>query len=118
MCGCSHMPLIGDLTCSPGMCPDWESNWRPFDLQTGAQSTEPHQPGLYLLGFVARSYGGLSSWHQNPGIGACCGAGTPHSQDIPPKFLSTPLGCGTSWFRVSTSLPLLPVWMDVVSLTP
>ena len=24
----SHVPLVGDLACNPGMCPDWESNWR------------------------------------------------------------------------------------------
>ena len=35
-----------DLACNPGMYPDWESNQRPFGLQAGAQSTEPHQPGL------------------------------------------------------------------------
>ena len=29
-----------------GMCPDWESNQRLFVSQTGAQSTELHQPGL------------------------------------------------------------------------
>ena len=47
MCGClSHAPPTGDLAYKPGMCPDWESNWRPFGLQAGAQSTEPHQPGL------------------------------------------------------------------------
>ena len=34
-----------DLACNPGMCPDWESNQRPFVLQASAQSTEPHQPG-------------------------------------------------------------------------
>ncbi|XP_053785577.1 CYFIP-related Rac1 interactor B isoform X1 [Desmodus rotundus] len=38
------MPTTGDLACYPGMCPDWESNQHPFGLQTGAQSTEPHQP--------------------------------------------------------------------------
>ena len=38
----------GDPACNPGMCPDWESNQQPFDLQAGAQSTEPHQPGLFL----------------------------------------------------------------------
>ena len=26
--------------------PDWESNHGPFGLQTGAQATEPHEPGL------------------------------------------------------------------------
>ena len=40
------MPPTGDLAHNPGMCPDWESNWRPFGLQAGSQSTEPHQPGL------------------------------------------------------------------------
>ena len=42
---CSHW----DLARNPGMCPDWESNWRPFGLQAGAQSFEPHQPGLDLI---------------------------------------------------------------------
>ena len=37
----SHAPPTGDLTCNPGMCPDWESNWGPFGSQAGAQSTEP-----------------------------------------------------------------------------
>ena len=39
----SHAPPIGDLAHNPGVCPDWEPNWRLFDLQAGAQSTEPHQ---------------------------------------------------------------------------
>ena len=43
------LPLIckptGDLACNPGMCPDWESNHRPFGFQDGTPSTEPHQPG-------------------------------------------------------------------------
>ena len=30
---------------NPGMCPDWESNLRPFGSQAGVQSTEPHEPG-------------------------------------------------------------------------
>ena len=42
----SNAPPTGDLACNPGMCPDWESNRRPFGLQAGAQSTEPHQPGF------------------------------------------------------------------------
>ena len=42
----SHTPPTGDLACNPGTCPDWESNQRPFGLQAGTQSTEPHQPGL------------------------------------------------------------------------
>ena len=42
----SHIPPTGDLACNAGICPDWESNWRPFGLQTGTQFMEPHQPGL------------------------------------------------------------------------
>ena len=57
MCGC--------LSCVPhwgpgpqprlGMCPDWESNWQPFGSWARAQSTEPHQPGLFVLrsGFLS-----------------------------------------------------------------
>ena len=50
MCGrLSHTPHpTGDLARNPGMCPDWESKQRPFALQAGAQSTEPHQPGQFL----------------------------------------------------------------------
>ena len=44
----SHATPTWDLTCNPGMCPDWESNQRPFGTQAGTQSTEPHQPGLNL----------------------------------------------------------------------
>ena len=54
-----------------------------------------------LLVFAARSYGGLSSWLWNPGLGGLCGARTPHSQDIPPEFLSITRGCGTRLFCVS-----------------
>ena len=42
----SHAPPPGDLASNPGMCPNWESNWRPFGLQAGTPSTEPHQLGL------------------------------------------------------------------------
>ena len=44
----SRVPPTGDLAHNPGMCPDWESNQRPFGSQAGAQSTEPHQPGLII----------------------------------------------------------------------
>ena len=49
MCGCL------DLAHNPGMCPDWESNQRPFGLQAGAQSTEPHQPGPEFISKASRS---------------------------------------------------------------
>ena len=45
----SLAPPIRDLDHNPGMCPDWELNWRPFGSQACAQSTEPHQPGLFQL---------------------------------------------------------------------
>ena len=45
----SRVPSTGDMARNPGMCPDWESNQRPFALQCGAQSTEPHQPGLHSI---------------------------------------------------------------------
>ena len=41
----SHASPNRDLARNPGMCPDWESNQRPFCLQAGTQSTEPHQLG-------------------------------------------------------------------------
>ena len=48
----SHMPPTRDLAHDPGMCPDWESNQRPFGLQAGTQSTEPHQPGRVYIFFT------------------------------------------------------------------
>ena len=53
MCVASHTPLTGDLACNPGMCPDWESNCRPFGSQASTQSTEPHQPGLVPRSMIA-----------------------------------------------------------------
>ena len=38
-------PPTGDLACSPGRCPDWESNQQPPGSQAGTQSTEPHRSG-------------------------------------------------------------------------
>ena len=47
----SRAPPTGDLAHNQGKCPDWVLNWRPFGLQAGAQSTEPHQLGLMMVGF-------------------------------------------------------------------
>ena len=41
-----HTPLSRDLARNPGTCPDWAWNQRPFGLQGGTQSTEPHQARL------------------------------------------------------------------------
>ena len=43
------MPPTGDLAQNPGLFPDWESNWWPFGLQAGTQSTEQQQPGSITL---------------------------------------------------------------------
>ena len=51
----SCAPLSGDLACNPGMCPDWESNYQPFGLQVGTQSTKPHQPGRNTSFFKIRA---------------------------------------------------------------
>ena len=45
----SCVPPTGNLAHNPGTCPDWESNQRPFGLQTHPQSTELHQPGLIFI---------------------------------------------------------------------
>ena len=37
------------------MYPDWELNRWPFGLQAGAQSTEPHRPGLYYKSLKHRT---------------------------------------------------------------
>ena len=42
-------PLLGTWPHNPGMCPDWELSQGPFSSQAGTQSTEPHQPGLYIV---------------------------------------------------------------------
>ena len=58
------MPPTRDLSGSPGMCPGWESNRWPFGLQSGAQPTEPHQPGqISVLEYqIGKVY--LSVWNR------------------------------------------------------
>ena len=41
----SHKHPTTVLSRNPGMCPDWESNQRPFGSPASAQATEPQQPG-------------------------------------------------------------------------
>ena len=52
----SRPPPSGDRACNPGMCPDWELNWRPFGSQAHAQSTELHQPELCCLLYANIDY--------------------------------------------------------------
>ena len=52
----SHAPPTWNLTYNPGMCPDWESNRKPFGLQAGTQSMESHQPGLCYKTLRVKSF--------------------------------------------------------------
>ena len=44
-------PPMRNLAHNPGMCPDWESNLQTFGLQACAQSSEPHNAGLFACIF-------------------------------------------------------------------
>ena len=44
-------PVLGTQPATQACAPDWESNHRPLGSQSGAQSTEPHQPGLFFILF-------------------------------------------------------------------
>ena len=47
----SHTLPTGELAHNPGMCPNWESNWRPFISQASTHSTESPQPGPKPLSY-------------------------------------------------------------------
>ena len=107
----SHMPLLPvmllprcwrseGVSLSKSVCGFFQKNC--LRLQKSLPLTQSP------LFFAARSFGDLSSWHWNPGLGAWCEDGTPHSQDIPLNPLSTTCGCGTSLFHLST----LPASLD------
>ena len=89
----SHTPPTGDVACNPCTCPDWEWNWWPFPLQSDTQSTEPHQPGLYLTNFYGfRTESGchlLSKALWFPGTSVPSHA-SPHQSVLP---FSEPLAC-------------------------
>ena len=89
----------------------------------------PPQPPLV---FTTRSYEDLSSWHWNPGLCALawgwdcllprypCPFYPPHVNVGPPvplPLLTAP-DCFSPSAPISASLPLLSIWMDVVSLNP
>ena len=63
----SQAPPTGDLTCNPGMCPDWELKRRPFGSQAYAQSTELNQPGTIfsLLKLLLKALSNLSGSHSS-----------------------------------------------------
>ena len=60
----SHAAPTGDLAHNPGMCPDWESNQRPFGFQVRAQSTELYQPGQNLSFLIGQFNELLLEWQQ------------------------------------------------------
>ena len=45
----SYVSPTGDQARNPGMCPNQESNQRPFGSQASTQSTKLHQPGLFSV---------------------------------------------------------------------
>ena len=47
-------PVLGTQPATQACAPDWESNHRPLGSQSGAQSTEPRQPGLWTFTFKSR----------------------------------------------------------------
>ena len=50
------------------MCPDWESNPKPFVYGTLLQLTEPHRPGQQVL-FLNRKLRMVSVYRQDYGGG-------------------------------------------------
>ena len=81
-------------SCHPGAGAQREWVWvgesvRGFPKKNCLGLQQPPPLTQCLLVFATRSCRDLSSWHWNPGLGAWCGSGTHHSQDIPPEFLST-----------------------------
>ena len=58
MCGCLSRAPYWQCGLQPRRVPslgikleNWESDWRPFGLQAGTQSTEPHQPELTISSY-------------------------------------------------------------------
>ena len=52
----SHVAPTGDLARNPGMCPDWELNWRPFGLQPTLNPLNYTSQGKDFLIFIAISF--------------------------------------------------------------
>ena len=114
----SHMPLVPfkllpqcwsseGVSQSKTMCGFFKGNC--LGLQKFLPLTQS------LLDFAARSCGDLSSWHWNPRLGAWSGLGLLVPQISLPNFYPPHVSVGPAH---SASAPLLPVWMDVVSLIP
>ena len=69
----SWVPPTGDLARTPGMCPDWESSWQPFEA--GTQSTEPHQPAQPCSFFMEATgdtfRDAVPTWHHRDFVPRC-----------------------------------------------
>ena len=82
---------------------------------TAWDSLEASSTNSIPAGFAARNCRDLSFWHWNPGLGGGQGVGlgllTPKISL--PNFYLPHVGVGPAH---SVSVPLLPVWMNVVSL--
>ena len=57
-------PLLWTWPATQACALIWESNLRPFGSRAGAQSTEPHQPGLLVDSYMCPGKGSNpQSWH-------------------------------------------------------
>ena len=45
----SHMAPTGEPACNPGMCPDWELNWRPLGSQPTLTPLSYTREGAYFV---------------------------------------------------------------------
>ena len=53
----SHVAPTGDLACNPGICPDWESNWRSFGSQPALNPLSYTSQGtMSILNIMGFSY--------------------------------------------------------------
>ena len=48
-----HVVPTGDLACNPGMCPDWESNQRPFGSQPVLNPLSHTSQGLLFTSLLS-----------------------------------------------------------------
>ena len=91
----SPTPPTGDLAGNTGMCPDWESNWRPFVFAGWPSITEPRQPGQILFFSMAKSYSTVYMHHSffihsstDEHLGCFreyCGLHEDHASEYPPQ---------------------------------
>ena len=94
-------PKLGTWPEISGMCPNWELNQRPFGLQARAQSTELHQPGLFLIFkkyviWLERDMDSLPPIHAPGGCQSCNLAMFP-DQESNPQHIGLQDNAPTNW---------------------